>query len=104
MNRLLEQLRDLNAVYPRIRKRLIVPEISSARELIRILARSGGATTGWEAATLRLLAEELSCVECAREGKAPSDDVRIASLINRAIDEVAAERGTHPGFERHAEK
>src|SRR5687768_15626540 len=103
MNRLLEQLRDTSANHPRIPKRLIASEISSAREVIRTLARSGSDTTGWEAANLRLLAEELSCVACTRGEKSPADDIRIASLINRAIDEVAADRGTHPGFERHAE-
>src|SRR5688572_25697688 len=98
MNILLEQLRDLTAKHPRIRKRLIAPEISFARELIRRLALSKADTTGWEAANLRLLAEELSCVRCASEGRIPADDIRIASHINRAIDEVAADRGTHPGF------
>ena len=103
MNRLLDQLRYIGIQNPRAPKRLITSEISSARELIRTLSRSGADVTGWEAANLRLLAEELSCVACARQGKSPADDIRIASLINRAIDEVAAERGSHPGFERHAE-
>ncbi len=104
MNLLLEQIRKVSTAYPRIRKRLVAPEISAARELIRTLALSGADTTGWEAANLRLLAEELSYVRCAQEGKTPADDIRIASLINRAIDEVAGDQGAHPGFERHAEK
>jgi hypothetical protein len=103
MNELLTQLRDLGTKHPRVRKRLITPEISAARELIRRLARSGGDTTGWEAANLRLLAEELSCLGAQRRGLTATNDILIASLINRAIDGVAGEKGTYPGFERHAE-
>ncbi len=103
MNALLSQLSALATKHPRARKRLITPEISAARELIRTLAQHGSDTTGWEAANLRLIAEELSCVGARRRGLSPTNDILIASLINRAIDEVAAGKETFSGFERHAE-
>lgn len=103
MNILLEEILAVGATHPRIRKRLVAPEISAARELIRTLARAGVDTTGWEAANLRSLAEELSCLGSARAGRTSASDIQITSLINQAIDEIAADSRKYPRLARHAE-
>jgi ATP-dependent helicase/nuclease subunit B len=104
MNLLLNQLHDIGAKGSRTRKRLVGPEISLARELIRSLGRSGAYAIGWEAANLRILAEEISCNGLSRRGFSPSSDIQIASLINQAIDAIAADNVSYHTLASHGKK
>jgi ATP-dependent helicase/nuclease subunit B len=84
LNTAAAHLERLTAGYPLTRKRLIAGKLY-ARELLLTLARTTGGWIGWEATTLRELAEELAFTRIGRDKLKPASDAEVAALVNEAI-------------------
>ena len=106
-SRLLASLARVNATHPHRRKRLLGVDVNHGRELLLSLARQTGGWVGWEATTLRSVADELAFVPLHARGLRIASDVELTALISaaleRAIDEgrVRADFATmtrHRGF------
>ena len=87
---------------------LLAPTVNWARECLTALARETGGWVGWRALTLRGLAEELSLAAVAGRLET-AGDVRIAALVDQALDELLEARkldgrlrplARRPGFRR----
>ena len=84
-SRLLDSLARATEQSPDTRKRLIAPDVNFGRELLVALARRTGGWIGWEATSLRAIADELAFVPLARVGRRIAGDVEIAALINASL-------------------
>ena len=84
--------------HPVVRKRLVGPDINFGREHLAALARETGGWIGWEATTLRTIAEELAFVPLSERGIRVANDIQIGSLVNRALDAVIARKETSAAF------
>ena len=89
-SRLLESIARVNAAYPVDRKRLLGVDVNHGRELLLALARDTGGWVGWEATTLRTIADALALVPLHERGLRTASDVELTSFITvafeRAID------------------
>src|SRR5215208_913508 len=86
-------LRALGAItrrHPTDRKRLVGPDVNYGRELLVALARETGDCAGWEATTVRMVADELAAASLAEYGLRAASDIEIAALVNRALDDALA--------------
>lgn len=95
-SRLIASLRQAGASGPLARKLLVAPTINWARELLRQLARRDGGWIGWEAVTLRGLADELALISLSESGRRPGSDVAIGALIGEALDLAIEARELSP--------
>ncbi|MGE0353542.1 MAG: PD-(D/E)XK nuclease family protein [Gemmatimonadales bacterium] len=86
---------------PAARRTLLGPDINWGREVLRTLARETGGWIGWRAATLRSLADELAFVPMAARERRAGDDVEIAALVNRALDQELEAGKLSVRFARH---
>ena len=87
-SRLLQSLETLTRDHPHGRKRLVGPDVNYGRELLVALARRTGGWIGWEATTLREIADRLAFVPLAERGVRVARDVEIAALVNRALEQA----------------
>lgn len=97
-SRLLESLASVTRAHPHARKRLVGPDINYGRELLAALARHTGGWIGWEATTLRGLAEDLAFVALHERGWRAGSDVEIGALVNQALDRAIAAGRLSPRF------
>jgi ATP-dependent helicase/nuclease subunit B len=88
----------LDRAYPYARKRLAGPDVNYGRELLVAHARRGGGWVGWEAATVRTIADALAFVPLAERGVRTASDIEIATLVNRALDHVVGGSRDASGF------
>lgn len=91
-SRLLASLARVNADHPNERKRLLGVDVNHGRELLLTLARTRGGWIGWEATTLRSIADSLAFVPLAARGLRVATDVEISALVAQAFH-VARSRG-----------
>jgi RecB family exonuclease len=84
-SRLLTSLARATAATPTTRKRLVAPDVNFARELLVALAQRTGGWIGWEATSLRDIADELAFVPLARLGRRIAGDIEVAALINESL-------------------
>ena len=73
-------------------------DLNFGRELLVTLARRTGGWIGWEATTLRGLAESLAFFPLAERGVRVADDVTINAIANQALDAARDERGVGAHF------
>ena len=92
LSRLLTSLVRVNAAHPHDRKRLLGVDVNHGRELLLALARQTGGWVGWEAATLRSLADDLAFVTLHARGVRIASDVELTSFVTAAF-ERAIEHG-----------
>ena len=86
MSRLLTSLARVNTAHPHNRKRLLGVDVNHGRELLLALARETGGWVGWEATTLRGLADELAFVTLHSRGLRIASDVELTSLVTAAFE------------------
>ena len=92
MSRLLTRLKQIDASWPIARKMLIGPDLGWGRELLCTLARDTGGWVGWEAATPRMVAEELALTIMFDQRSRAGNDLEIAAVSEAAL-EAALQRG-----------
>lgn len=106
---LLRSLERLDRTHRTDRKLLVGPTLLWGREALRALARNTGGWTGWEAVTLRSVADDLAFVALSDAGTRPASDIEIGTLIGIAIDQAIRdgavnakwrELSSHAGFRR----
>ena len=88
MSRLLSSLVRVNASHPFERKRLLGVDVNHGRELLLALARETGGWVGWEATTLRSIADDLAFVTLHARGMRVASDVELASFVTAAFERV----------------
>lgn len=98
MPRTLEHLKQLDATRPVDRKLLVGPDLRWGRELLGTLARQTGGWIGWEAATPRMLADEMAFLTFAASGFRPGDDLEIAAITEAAIEAALSEGSLRKPF------
>ncbi|MEO7038817.1 MAG: PD-(D/E)XK nuclease family protein [Gemmatimonadaceae bacterium] len=81
-----------------MRKRLVGPDINFGREHLTALARETGGWIGWEATTLRTIAEELAFLPLFERGIRAGNDIEIGALVNRSLDIVIGDPGATSAF------
>jgi hypothetical protein len=86
MQRCLSALEQLTSDHPTDRKLLLAPDINYARELLFALARRTGGWIGWEAATLRNIADELAFVALGATDHRAASDVETTAMVSAALD------------------
>jgi hypothetical protein len=84
-SRLVESLIRISHEYPTHRKRLVGVDVNHGRELLRVLARRTGGWIGWEATTVRQIADQLAFVALSERGKRAGSDIEIGALISDAL-------------------
>ncbi|MBX6331324.1 MAG: PD-(D/E)XK nuclease family protein [Gemmatimonadaceae bacterium] len=87
---LLRSLALATQEHPTDHKRLVGPDVNFGREWLITLARATGGWIGWEATTVRGIAEELAFVPLAERGVRGGSDVEIGALVNHAFDRARA--------------
>lgn len=92
-HRLLLSMDALRRAHPVARKRLVGPDVNFVRELLVTHARATGGWIGWEATTVRKIADALAFVPLAERGERAAGDVEIDALVNQALD-MAIDRGS----------
>ncbi len=92
VSRLLCSLAELSRAHPHQRKLLVGPDVNYGRELLLNLARHTGGWIGWEATTLRKVAEAIAFVPLSERGLHIAGDVEIGAVIGRSL-ESAIESG-----------
>jgi ATP-dependent helicase/nuclease subunit B len=98
-SRLLADLERLTSEQPRRRKRLVSPDLNFGRELLTALARRTGGWIGWEATTVRTIADSLAFVPLAAQDRRAANDVELGELVSAAFDQCRAEGLLLAGFE-----
>ena len=88
MSRLLASLVRVNAASPHDRKRLLGVDVNHGRELLLALARQTGGWVGWEATTLRGIADDLAFVTLHARGLRVASDVELTSFVTAAFERV----------------
>lgn len=81
---------------PLRRTRYIAREAPFGRETLRRRARELGVLLGWEAVTLRALAQELAWPALAAAGVAVAPDLQLAAIADEALDALLAARKLPP--------
>ena len=99
-SRLLASLARLNASHPHTRKRLLGVDVNHGRELLRALAIDTGGWVGWEATTLRTIADELTFVPLYTRGLRTASDVELSALITAAFDRALHAGDLRADFDR----
>ncbi|MBC7844794.1 MAG: PD-(D/E)XK nuclease family protein [Gemmatimonadaceae bacterium] len=89
-SRLLASLAQVTRDHPHARKRLLGVDVNHGRELLLALARDGGGWVGWEATTLRSLADDLAFVPLHARGLHIATDVELTALISTALERAIA--------------
>ncbi len=102
-SRLLLSLEDADARCPTQRKLLVCRDHGEGRELLRALALRKGGWIGWEAATLRNLADEMALSELADRGLRTLDEIEFRVAVDEALDAVLEHRGDSAVFRPLAE-
>ncbi len=97
-SRLLESIVRVNATHPHTRKRLLGVDVNHGRELLLALARQTGGWVGWEATTLRSIADDLSFVALSERGLRIASDVELAALVAAAFERVIEAELVSPSF------
>jgi hypothetical protein len=106
---LLRSLQSSDRAHPTAAKLLVGPTLLWGREALRALARHTSGWTGWEAGTLKSLADELAFVSLSVSGVRPASDIEIGALIGSALDQSVSDRAvastwndlaSHAGFRR----
>jgi PD-(D/E)XK nuclease superfamily len=97
-SRLLASIARVNARSPRVRKRLIGVDINHGRELLLALARETGGWVGWEATTLRSIADALAFVPLHARGLRVASDVELTALLAQAFERVVHEGRVNTRF------
>jgi ATP-dependent helicase/nuclease subunit B len=87
---ILRSLALATEAHPTDHKRLVGPDVNYGRECLITLARATGGWIGWEATTVRGIAEELAFVPLAERGVRVGSDVEIGALVNHAFDRARA--------------
>jgi hypothetical protein len=100
-SRLLAHVERLTAAQPHTRKRLVAPDLNFGRELLTALARRTGGWIGWEATTIRGIADALAFVPLAERGRRAANDVEIGDLVSAAFDACRADGLLSAGFAAH---
>lgn len=85
-SRLLASLAQVTRDHPHTRKRLLGVDVNHGRELLLALARDLGGWVGWEATTLRSLADELAFVPLHARGLRIATDVELTALVTSALE------------------
>ena len=98
MHRTLAHLKQLDASSPVDRKLLVGPDLRWGRELLRTLARETGGWIGWEAATPRMLADEMAFLTFSGTGFRVGDDLEIATISEAALEAALAEGSLSKSF------
>jgi RecB family exonuclease len=98
LSHLLQSLIDVTRTLPVARKRLMSTDINYGRELLVTLARHTGGWIGWEATTLRTIAEELAFVALADRGVRVASDIEVGVLVNRAFANTLTTNRTRSRF------
>ena len=88
LSRLLSSLVRVNAAHPHDRKRLLGVDVNHGRELLLALARQTGGWVGWEATTLRSIADDLAFVTLHARGLRVASDVELTSFVTAAFERV----------------
>lgn len=91
-SRLLASLQEITAAHPLARKFLVAPDVNYGRELLLALARLRGGWIGWEATTLRGIAESLAFLPLHERRLRTGRDVEIGAVMNRAMKQVIEEK------------
>ncbi len=91
-SRLLASVERLNTQFPIERKRLLGVDVNHGREVLLALARRTGGWIGWEATTLRTIADDLVFVPLAECGLRTATDVELSALVAQAFDVVIRTR------------
>ena len=91
-SRLLQSLEALTRAHPTSRKHLVGPDVNFGRELLVTLAQRTGGWLGWEAATLRRVADALALLPLAERELTIASDVEIGALVHEALDEAIEAR------------
>jgi len=88
--RTITALATITRAHPTARKWLLGPTRNWGREALLALARQGRGWIGWEAMTLRLVAQELAFVAMAEQRIESAGDVALTAIADAALDEVVA--------------
>ncbi len=99
-SRLLASLARITRAHPHARKRLIGVDVNHGRELLLVLAQRTGGWVGWEATTLRSIADDLTFVALHERGLRVVNDVAISALVSQAFDQMVDERFVSDRFGR----
>lgn len=91
MNATLHALAEQAATHPFARKRLVAATLGEAREVLRTLARTGGAWIGFEPVTPWILASEIASPILAELELRLADEFEQLALLDEAMDGVAAD-------------
>ena len=97
-SRLLSSLARVNAQHPHRRKRLLGVDVNHGRELLLALARDTGGWVGWEATTLRSIADDLAFVPLHARGLRIASDVELTALVGAALDRTIAHGSVRDDF------
>ncbi len=94
----LSALEAITRAEPRARKILVAPDVNWAREILFALAWRTGGWVGWEAATLRSVAEELAFADLGRTGRRVAGDVELTTLVDEALIDAVESSAVGAGF------
>ena len=107
VSQLLLALEKVSEQHQYSRKRLLGVDVNHGRELLLALGHRRGGWVGWEATTLRGLADELAFVALSERGVRMASDVELGALVTAAFEravtaglvrEQFAEMGRRRGF------
>jgi PD-(D/E)XK nuclease superfamily len=90
-SRLLLSLEKITAQHPTVRKRFLGVDVNHGRELLLALGCRRGGWIGWEATTLRAVADDLAFVALNERGLRMASDVELGAMVTAAFDRVAAD-------------
>lgn len=99
-SRLLASLARLTHEQPHVRKRLLGVDVNHGRELLFALAQRTGGWVGWEATTVRSIADALAFVPMHERGIRVASDVEISALVSHAFDRAVAADALGDRFKR----
>ncbi len=98
MATVLDQLAELNLLYPTEHKLLLSADVNYGRELLLSLARRTGGWMGWEPTTIGAIARELAFTALGRAGLRSASDLEIAAVADTALMDIAAAGGAEHRF------
>ena len=88
-SRLLASIAQLNSAHPHLRKRLLGVDVNHGRELLLALAQQTGGWVGWEATTLRSIADDLAFVALNDRELRSASDEELSALVAAAFETVS---------------
>ncbi len=89
-SRLLLSIEKVTEQNKTARKRLLGVDVNHGRELLLALGRRHGGWIGWEATTLRAVADDLAFVALSERSIRMASDVELGAMVTAAFEHVAA--------------